>query len=64
MIHLWRWVPGGNPDCIYSQRLEVGKAGANSLDITLAITIGVREGANINLISDGIAPPRTFTTHR
>ena len=43
MVHLRRWVPGGDPDCIYAQGLEIWKSRANALNISLAIAIGVRE---------------------
>ena len=62
VIILRGWIPRGDPDCIDSKRFEIGKTRADSLDIALAITIGISEGADVDLIGDGITPPRATTS--
>jgi hypothetical protein len=43
VVHLRGWVPRGDPEGVNTEGLQIRKAGANSFDISLAISIGVSE---------------------
>ena len=49
---------GSDPDCVDSQQLQVAELVANSVEVTDAVTVGVRERAGIDLVEDGVLPPQ------
>ncbi len=47
----------GEPQRVHAEQLQVTQPVVQALQISYAITIGVSEGTDIDLVEDGIAPP-------
>ena len=60
----WRRVPGGDPDGVDAELAEVRQALADAVDIADAVAVGVGEAAHVNLIDDGMTPPRAHRGRR
>jgi hypothetical protein len=48
----------GQPDRVHAQLREVGQAGTDPLEVADSISRGVGEAANVDLVNDGVTPPR------
>src|ERR1700733_2938971 len=57
-IDLGRGVAGSDPDSIYAQLLQVVQLGLDPFEIADTVTIAVGKTARIDLIKNGMLPPR------
>ena len=60
VVIIRRFVNRRQPDHINSERLQVIQMCGDSIQITDAVTVAVREAAGINLINYGFLPPCSF----
>jgi len=56
-VDLGRGVEGREPHGVHAERHQVVDVLPDPLDIADAVTVGVGEGAGVNLVDDGITPP-------
>ena len=57
-------VPGREPDRIDAQVGEVGEPRADAREVADAVAVAVREAARVDLVDDGVAPPRALVARR
>ncbi len=50
-------VEGAQPHGVDAQFGQVGQPGADAGQVTHAVPVGVGEGARVDLVDDGVAPP-------
>jgi hypothetical protein len=60
VIVLRRGVTRRQPHSIHTELLQVVEVGDDPLEIAAAVTVGVAEGTHIDLVHDGVDPPRSL----
>ena len=58
-VGLRRRVEGGEPHGVDAELAEVGQAGADAGEVAHAVAVGVGEAADVDLVDDRVAPPRS-----
>src|SRR5699024_5984070 len=48
---------GGDPDSVHVERLDVVQSLDDSLQVAHAVSVRVGEGADVDLVDDGVGPP-------
>lgn len=56
-IDLGRWVDGGEPDGIDTERLQIVEPLDDAVEVADAVAVGILKASWIDLIDDGVFPP-------
>ena len=56
-VLLGRGEEGRQPDGVHAKLRHIGQAAGDALQVADAVTVAVLEGARVDLVNDGAAPP-------
>ena len=57
-----RGVPRAEPEGVYTEVAQIRKLGAHTGEIADPVAVPVGEAPDVDLVDDGVAPPRPFRT--